>query len=278
MNKLESKVLDKYKGIIKRDNIPYWSFNYNPAIPFIGNSYHISKPKVLIYGSAENLSEYYGKKNKEWFDGKDDNDLLRNRYMFEKSKNSFFPDFHMQPIKDGSLLTVARYILERLYPNNSFSKKPRTFLEQVSAVNFAKFSFKDDTNYDYPPKNKRGLMDSFSYVMDEITLLKPNIIIIPSTILAKIHNELNRLFSEININPRLIGIYQVNPQAINLAIGKYLKKENLEIIDSKTGVPEFLEEWIKNIQFLKAKQQEKVQGLMLKYITWLDNKILSNLS
>ncbi len=276
MNRLELVLIEKYKTILGNEGNPDWSFKVYPAMPFIGNNYQKINSKVLLYGSAENLSEYFEKEN--WINTIGEDGFSRNRYMFDNKadEKDFFPysNFHMQPIQDGSLLTVAKYIVEKIIPNNKFSNNPYAFLEQIAVGNIAKFSVESASNIDYPTKNKKKLMQSFSYVIEEIQLLKPDIIIIPTTIYYKMKKELNNYFKQIKIKPKIFGIYQVNPQAINITIGKYLKELVLNHNDISLSIN--IEEWISNIQLRNNKGKYKsvyIDKLMRMYFTWLNEQI-----
>lgn len=275
MNHLELNLLKKYKTILSNEGYPDWSFKVYPAMPFIGNDYQKSKPKILLYGSTENLSEYFGKKE-NWITSLGEYGFTRNRYMFDKeaNKKDFFPynAFHMQPIQDGSLLTVAKFIVEKTIPNNKFSDDPYTFLEQLTVGNIAKFSIKSKSNIDYPTSSKIKLMCSFPYIVEEIQLLRPDIIIIPITIYRKVIKELNNLFVKIKLKPKVIEIYQVNSQAIYPTIGPYLRNRNLNY--EHIVLSPVIVNWTNNVRILNStgsKKRKDSAKLMRMYLTWLNN-------
>ncbi len=180
---LEDQLKKKYGEIHINDqpdeNI--W-INADAATPFVGDNYGaIGLPKVLVYGSAENLT--YA------------NNLTlsatRNRDFFEEGPqgaDQFFPRVHITPITDGSLLTAARYLLE-IFKKDGFSAEPKGFLQQIAVSNYGKFSLKGKKNSDYASKPKL-LKASHQYVLADLEVLKPDVVILPRSIYQHSFNGL----------------------------------------------------------------------------------------
>lgn len=105
-------------------------FDLPQYFPFVGNNYINSNPKILLYASAENLTGYNG-----YLDD-DTAALLRYRSFFEhsnKSNNDFFPNVHIAPISDGSLILVVFYLLKQL----GFSKHLNTPIDLIESIAFS---------------------------------------------------------------------------------------------------------------------------------------------
>jgi len=173
LNHFEKELLVKYEDIKEYSGVPNWSYEkISPAIPFVGNNYQKVKRRVLIYGSAENLTYVYGKEDEK----KAYKDFLRNRKYFKEGE--FFNEIHIQPISDGSLLTASRYILSMLGYDSDFSNNPKDFLEEIAASNFSKFSINSPNNID--PIKLKYLKHSIPYIITDIKTLEPEIIILPN--------------------------------------------------------------------------------------------------
>ena len=244
MNQIEHQIEEEYKEIYLRQGSPGWAVHIEPAIPFVGNNYHKSQKKVLIYGSAENLTYLSGQTIT-------DNNYRRNREVVDEL--GYFKTIHIAPITDGSLLTAARYILSKKGYDKSFSIHPRNFIEQVAVVNFCKFSIDpgdSGINIDYASK-LRYLENSFDYVEKDLEFLKPDIIIIPRSTykLATIKRKLSTRQREI------VSIYQTNLRVIN----RYL---NDIPINNNIYKYQFVESWLEN----------GITG-MSKYLSWLEYQI-----
>ena len=280
MNSLEIDLLNKYKEILQKEGYPDWAFELYPAMPFVGNNYIKMDKKILLYGSAENLGylwDAYIKKD-TWISKIGDDGFARNRYKFDndKNKNDFFPygAFHMQPILDGSLLTVAKFITEKKTPKINFSDNTYEFIEQIAIGNIAKFSIKSKDNVDYPPKNKKKLLRSYSYIYEEIKLLKPDIIILPVTIYYKFKNQLSEILTQINLRTEIIGIYQVNPQAINNSIKTYLNENELNYTDIELSP--VIHEWCSHIKMRNKNgiyNKRYIDKLIKMYLKWLERRL-----
>lgn len=127
------KLLNRYELIFEElcsDGKPDWAVRkksnpdlfVHPTIPFVGKNYIEQDKKILIYASAENLTSYQGHL--------DDDDLVakdRHRYYYNKSHDRFFPDVHIQPMQDGCLMNVLRYVCEKF--EIAIPEEPKEMLE-----------------------------------------------------------------------------------------------------------------------------------------------------
>jgi len=144
-----------------------------PYIPYIGKLYFQSKPRVIIYAIAQNLS---GATDliKAWLKTPDKG-LLRHYYEEDQA----IPCIHINPYDDGHLKVIAALTLS-LNPGTSF-KPTDTIDDLVSVTNFVKFSFyhesKDGSRKDANPP--QGIYDTMwkCYSGYEIELLQPDIIV-----------------------------------------------------------------------------------------------------
>ena len=235
---LENKLTEKYREVFKLPkNKPDWAVKKNdgvslvhPAIPFIGKKY--SEAKVLLYASAENLVRYNG------YLDIDSNAIKRRRDTYnlglkerEKDKDKYyFPNIHIKPIEDGSLLTAAAYILKIIGKTFQYND-PYEFIEHIAVDNFCKFSIENgNRNKDYAGKINK-VRYSFDYIKADLKLLKPEIIILPKTIYNL--REVKQIIKDIVPNSLRIPIYQINSRNINHPerIKKYFLKNEKSTID-----------------------------------------------
>lgn len=197
-----------------------------PAIPFVGDGYQTTgHPKVLVYGSAENLNFKF-----------DASGMVhaRNRkcYMAWRKANerSWFPKIHMTPVSDGTLLTVARYLVDVL-SCETFSSDPDQFLQQISIGNYGKFSLKG-SNKDYA-NNPALLRLSDDFILADLDILKPQTVILPRTIHD---NALARLLKTSEHKPDVVvRIYQTNDRVINRHIKGQLKSAAIPSPSERSG-------------------------------------------
>jgi len=204
---------------IKESGIPV-----PPSIPFVGVNYSSSPLKTLVYGSAENLT-YLN-------DGKPHNisewtkthklDLVMNRhraFFHSENQNMFFNDIHMKPANDGSLLIVARKILE-MCKANGIPEQPTVFLESICIANFGKFSIQAESKNFDGAGSVKYLNDSLPYALTDIRILKPDLIILPASIFKRVKTELIAEAKSANSNVRFAKIMQTNARVINCHLKK----------------------------------------------------------
>ena len=235
---IEKKLAEEYCKLFKLiENKPDWAFTkktadelIHTAIPFIGKKYN--ETKVLLYASAENLSRYDGYLEK-------DSDALNRRRGTYNEMHNFFPDVHIAPVADGSLLIVTAYILNILGKTLQYST-PHEFIEYIAVDNFCKFSIKSKANIDYA-KDLEKIRYSLEYIKTDLELLKPEIMILPKTIYD--HNEVKQLVRRIVPNCLVVPIYQINSRNINIRISKKYPKKKENTIDN------LLVSWQKHPEF-----------------------------
>ena len=224
---MEKSLLAVYKQIFSgRMNEPAWAVHKTTpnhtrelihcSIPFVGKYYHQEKTKVLLYASAENLSDYC-RKRQDYLDC-DDYAVNRHRNSFDSSvlnPNVFFPDVHIQPINDGCLAIVALYVYLKFQSIDKIS--PSEFLEKISFANYGKYTITPEKqNRDYA-SDPNYLKASHAYIKNDIKILVPDYIIMPKAIYWADRDFID----SIKGNAKIIPIYQINARNINLRIKNY---------------------------------------------------------
>lgn len=250
---IQKDLVDKYKDeLMRMDGGPDWAVHkrfeqdkiVSCSIPFVGDEFFEQEKRVLIYASAEVLSEYYpgnDKCNRTWLDD-DDIAINRHRWFFdndlfqadscEPSGKRFFPNVHIQPMEDGALPTAAAFILSKL--GVKIDGDPRMLYEKIAFGNYGKFTRESayqeklrkcgsagkdvsKQNIDYAG-DRSYLEASHGFVAIDMEFLKPDIIIMPKSIY-----KTDRDFLEsVKGNATIIPIIQMNAGNINRLIkGKY---------------------------------------------------------
>ena len=215
------KLLKKYSSLFSsKDNQPHWAVKkrntnqiIHPSIPFVGDNYQ--KTRTLLYASAENLMYYLKRDNKVEVLDNDEIATNRHRYCFKNpSQSEFFPYVHIAPIEDGSLLLVTSYILKRL--NISITNNPFAFAESIAFGNFGKYSISNqDKNKDYA-SNYSFIKYSLPYIETDLSILKPDVLILPKTIFD--NEKIKKIIFSVLPNVIVVPIYQINARNINLRI------------------------------------------------------------
>ncbi|MBA5760845.1 hypothetical protein H2O73_00705 [Vibrio sp. 404] len=247
MNSIESELESRYRSLHEKNGAPGWAKDIEPAVPFVGNEYANKPLKCLVFGSAENLTYLSGDKITA-------NNYMRNREV--SSGSEYFKKIHMAPISNGALLTASRFILSSLGYDEQFSNDPKVYLEEISVVNFGKYSLSSDTNVDYAGTLKY-LKDSFDLVRQDLDVLKPDVIIIPRKIydFKKVRQDFF-----IGSNTIVVPIYQVNNRVIN----SHLKK--VELSKTIARFP-FVDDWV----------NKTIHG-MDRYLSWLEQDVMVNVT
>lgn len=270
-NELEEKLIKSYKTIYNRGNgIPEWAVRKVKAsdendfvhcsIPFVGKEYHSQEVKILVYASAENLSDYYltdqnDLHNLQNMHGgvleNDEKAIDRHRFFFEQSKNaSFFPNVHIQPINNGYLSTAVFYIASKLIGIKDFLK-PKQFYEMIAFANYGKFSVETERqknirtkignigksiNTDYAG-NRKKLSASHEYLSVDAEVLNPDYVIIPQTIYKADKEFIDKHFPKAKIIP----IYQINSTVINCWIVGRRKFPRYNFSNSEKNIQSWFE-------------------------------------
>lgn len=207
-----------------------------PTIPFVGKKYATQNPKILVYASAENLSEYWKGNDKHWPEDWLDDDVRamnRHRNCFDDKamqKNKILPYVHCGPMDDGGLLTAIMYLASKL--RDGCVDEPYTFYETIAFGNYGKFSIETElqrtirSNPQLSNEEKKHLKKylkrcnidyatmleylkvSRCYVEEDIIVLKPDVIIMPNI------ND-NGFIDSIKGNAKVIRIHQINGTVVN---------------------------------------------------------------
>ena len=248
-NETEKTLLDAYAEIMEsRNNSPDWAVHQRNnqsklvscTIPFVGKHYNDQPVKILVYASAENLSDYHtgkGGKGRPWLDN-EELAVNRHRFSFEKNKTTdwSFPNVHIGPMNTGCLLTAVMYIAYKLRGLNNLT--PSEFYETIAFGNYGKYTKEsemqknlrligvetgDAKNVDYPTKEPGLLEYSHEYIQKDFEFLKPDYVIMPESI----YNNDKAFINKIKGNAKIIGIYQMIPINIHKHIPNRVAKKGL---------------------------------------------------
>lgn len=231
---MEKTLIELYKQIFsQRKNAPTWATHKNTPghshelihcpIPFVGKDYVKQNTKILLYASAENLSDY-NSNGKNYLDC-DDYAINRHRNFFDSStanSDVFFPNVHIQPINDGCLAIAALYVYQKFQSVDNIS--PADFLERIAFANYCKYTIQSATNQDYA-YNGEYLKESHAYITQDLKILKPDYIIMPKTI----YWADRKFIDSIKRTAKIIPIYQINARNINLRIKNWPKASEAEL-------------------------------------------------
>ena len=167
MNRQEytAQLLHLYKDTFRKEGQPSERYyQTKPTIPWVGD--HYGEHRILIYASAENLSDCWTEDNKPLF--KTEKAFNRHAYFWnEKGKG----EIGIEPFDRGGLRLVGIMCLRKL----GF-EVPKDIISYVAVANLSKFSLKQNgTNADV--KTKRDMKPSCNYLQIDLEVLKPNLII-----------------------------------------------------------------------------------------------------
>ena len=171
----------------------------------------------MIYASAENLSWL----NDEPTPARFKTEKAWNRYRVRCEKagrcsKDFFPDVGIQPVTDGGLFAAGLFVAEKL--GLPIRAHPRTFLETLAVANWCKFSIQSGTNRDYISDVKK-LTYSLPYVIDELVVLQPAIVLIPKPVWR--HPILRAAMIGASPYTRFMPVPQFNATVVNCHLQKY---------------------------------------------------------
>lgn len=263
-----SELINKYQSIFDEQmtsNQINWAAHkvcnpkdvVKPTIPFIGKNYGDIGIKILLYASAENLSNYSGNLDN------DEVAINRHRRWFDKSENldRFFPNVHIAPISDGCMMVALKYICDKL--NIITPNHPADLMESIAFGNFGKFSIETkERNIDYASKYEY-LQHSEPYIKADIEALQPELIIMINTIYRT-----EKSFMDSLVNSRkLITISQINAGTINKSIHKKYAEKDFSTLS------EPVQTWYN--QLGKNKIKNKTKRNFLSVFTYLDTRIIN---
>ena len=140
-------------------------------IPYIGEDYFSTKPRVFIYAMAQNLARAPGL-IRAW-QNKPDEGMFRQYYHSENLKVS------IHPYDTGHLKIIAALVLS-VCPGTNYSPDDNVH-DKIAITNFVKFSFYSEGKHGQrvdvnPPPSIYDVMWE-NYCRYEVELLKPDIVI-----------------------------------------------------------------------------------------------------
>lgn len=238
---LVEDLIDRFRALYK--GAPDWAWPVCPSIPLIGQHF---KPKagMLIYGSAENLAHWPNRRSlPSYFD--DDKAWNRYRLRYEdlgRNSRSFFPDVGIQPVTDGGLLAAALFVAEHC--GTAHFKDPREFLEHIGVSNWCKFTINRTSNDDYIG-NVRKLTESIAFVVAELAVLRPAVVILPKQLCEK--RAFYLAMRGASPDTRFIPTFQFNSQVVNIHLAK-LERAARTLQRKMHGKP--LARWMNELQNL----------------------------
>lgn len=224
------------------------------SVPLIGKAYFEQPKKVLVYASAEVLSDYYpgGESERPWLD----DDLIavnRHRWFFDnpdKQEGRFFPNIHIQPMNDGALMTAVGYVLTKL-GLQGICKNPYQVCECICVGNYGKYTVETDhqrklrtgegegiskRNID-TAENADALFASREFVKADFEILQPDYVIIP----GEAYRTEKEFIDSISGDALVIPIYQMNSSNVNRIIHKKHSEYELE------NIPADIRRWYENL-------------------------------
>ena len=140
-------------------------------IPYIGESYFETKPRLLIYAMAQNLNRAGGL-IRSWLNNPDKG-MLRQYYKDDSSR------VHVYPYDNGHLKVIAALVLNS-YPSTNY-KPTDNINDLVVITNFVKFSFyqEDEKGKHLDSNPPLGIYKSMweLYCKYEVSVLQPDVII-----------------------------------------------------------------------------------------------------
>lgn len=159
-----------YKPEDRYDNVVNVDGRYLKAyIPYIGEDYFNTKPRVLIYAMAQNLARAPGL-IKAWYN-RLDGALFRQYHLAGK--------LHLGPYDDGHLKIIASLVIST-YPGTKY-KSSDNIHDKIAITNFVKFSFYKEGKNGQPMDANPPLAiydDMWKYYSKyEISLLQPDIVV-----------------------------------------------------------------------------------------------------
>lgn len=243
-NEMVNFLIDEYRRLHK-DNAPDWRrkpYWIVPTIPFIGEKYSQSSPRMIVYASTEYLNSHVPGENQDW-----DNLLKsynRHRDSFEKWKNqkkTFFPNIHMQPVTDGGLICATSYYLYKKYGIKY--QQPDELIEHIAIANVCKYT--DVDSYDYCPQNVSKRNYSIPLFELDLRTLNPEIIIIPRTIAR--HPSISDVID--TVCPNIKDVIQVN-QFASRSVNQLTEygDKGVSILNELKKKHSHLSEWIEKIE------------------------------
>lgn len=213
---LAESLMKRYREQFKR--FPSWAYPLWPSIPFVGDAYEESNPKIALYASAENLTHYeIGEELPDFCQG--DRAWDRHRGAFEAGWDKFFPQLHIAPVENGSLLCAALYLLQE-HLGSELPETPRDLVDRLAIANVAKFSIRTDggPNVDYAG-SRRHMKASLDYFRTDLDVLKPDLLILPKSIWRQ--PEVTEIVESAASRPVVVPVPQFNATVVNVHLARH---------------------------------------------------------
>lgn len=211
---LEAELLKKYRELGHAP--PAWAYPLAPTIPFVGTNYG-RWGGILVYASAENLSNYERSPETVPPFLQDERRFNRHRGALEaQSCQAFFPNVHMAPFNNGSLLVAIAYVAWRRF--NAEFEVPSDLLESIAAANLCKFSIRvgeSGKNRDYLGQPR--MSNSIPYLQADLATLRPKLVLVPHAALRDI--TIAEVFGHGSCE--ILPIYQFNAGVVNRVLRKH---------------------------------------------------------
>ena len=119
-------------------------------------------------------------------------------------------------MSDGGLFATGLFIARKY--NLQQRVRPRPFLETLAVTNWCKFSIKSASNRDYIADVKK-LTASLPFVIGELTLLQPAVVLIPKQVWAR--SILQAAMRGASPQSRFLPVPQFNANVVNCHLKEY---------------------------------------------------------
>jgi hypothetical protein len=119
---------------------------------------------------------------------------------------------------------------------------PRPFLEKIAVSNWCKFSVKSTGNKDHIYDTKK-LTDSLPYVIGELALLRPAVVLIPKPVW--VHTIFQAAMRGASPQSKFFPIYQFNANVVNCHLKEY-DHSAIELKSKLANTPLVL--WMENLK------------------------------
>lgn len=250
---LEHSLLTAYKEI-HRTVAPEWAVHkitlgktdelVVPTIPFVGKDFLKQPKRVLVYASAENLTNHWVGQTSDriWID-EDTKAFNRHRICFDNQEMQqqkhadTIPYVHCGPMETGLLLTAVMYIANQLNIMDLSGVTPRDFCEKIAFGNYGKYSketphqlckrlniSKQDAKQNIDYAGNVSLMEvSHPFIEADIRSLQPDYIVLPETM----YRAAKKFIDSIKGDAVIIPIYQMLAGNVNNYIAPNKRNKNI---------------------------------------------------
>lgn len=151
---------------------PGWAYEFPAPVPFVGNRYATSSPRLLVYASAENINnkrdEYV------WFN---DPALMRNRHRISKDHRG--TRVGIRPFDAGGLQLAAAL----LWHWSGAALPSDGFIEHVAVANLSKFTIKPGApGADNIDAGDGEVRESLQFILADLGILRPSLVLLAKPI------------------------------------------------------------------------------------------------